>query len=100
MYLPLLNITFLASTNFYSLISQFLPLTDPLPPNTFSLGPEGFDLKDLRITISCLGFNVEIPVFLPGSLYPYLVPVQLFYNMFPSTFVVLEELPPSPEPSE
>lgn len=81
----------------YSLISQFPTLTNSLPPGNFTLDPEGFDLEDLRTTISGLGSFDEIHVFIPGALYPYSVPVQLFYNIFPPTSTVLEELPPTPE---
>lgn len=78
--------------DFYSLISELPPVTDLLPPGTFTLGPEGLDLEDLKTTISGLGSNVEIPVFFPDNLYPYSVPVQLFYNIFPPS-AVLEGLP-------
>lgn len=85
---------------YYSFITQFPLLTTPLPPNTFSLSSEGFDLKELRITISDLSPNSRISLFLPGARHPHFVPIQVFYNMFPLISARLEELSPSPTPSQ
>jgi len=66
-----------------TLITQFNQHTDPLPSGSYTIGPDQFDLSELKLIIETHDPDSIIPVFLPNSPYPYDVPVRFFYNLFP-----------------
>jgi len=75
-----------------TLISQFPQRVNPLPPDSYSIGPDNFDLAEIRTAISGQDPNFIVPVFLPTSPFPYDVPVRYFYNLFPPSTVRINEL--------
>jgi len=75
-----------------TLITQFNQHTDPLPSGLYIIGPDQFDLSELKLIIETQDPDSIIPVFLPNSPFPYDVPVRFFYNLFPPTTVIINEL--------
>jgi len=63
------------------LISQFPQRVTPLPPNSYFIGPDNFDLAEIRTAISGQDPDTIVPVFLPTSPFPYDVPV--LFQSFP-----------------
>jgi len=76
-----------------SLITQFPPHTDPLPSGLYTIGPDNFDLNEVREIITAQDPDSIIPVFLPNYPFPYDVPVRFFFNLFPSSTVSINEIP-------
>jgi len=74
-----------------TLIHQFPQRTVPLPPGSYSIGPDNFDLAEIRHVIGQYPDTI-IPIFLPTSPFPYEVPIRFFYNFFPPSTVILKEL--------
>jgi len=74
------------------LLQQFPQRVTPLPPDSYFIGPDNFDLSEIRTTISGQGPDTIIPVFLPNSPFPYEVPVRFFYNLFPPSTAFINEL--------
>jgi len=62
-----------------NLIRQFPQHFTPLPPGSYSIGPDDLDLSEIRSVISGQNPDTIIPVFLPLSPFPYQVPVRFFY---------------------
>lgn len=81
---------------FYFFCYLVSSLINPLSFDTFMLGLEGFDFKELRTMISSLRpilksqFFYLVPITLESTI---LIPSQLFYNTFPPFSAVLKELP-------
>jgi len=75
-----------------SLILQFPQRSTPLPPGSYSIGPDDFDLSEIRSVISGQNPNDIIPVFLPLSPFPYEVPIRFFYNLFPPSTAIIHEI--------
>jgi len=75
-----------------TLILQFSQRTIPLSPGSYSIGPDDFDLSEIRTTISGQDPDAIIPVFLPNSPFPHEVPVRFFYNLFPSSTAIIREI--------
>jgi len=75
-----------------NLILQFPQRTTPLPPGSYSIGPDNFDLFEIRSTISGQNPDFIISVFLPISPFPYDVPVRFFYNLFPPSTAIIREI--------
>jgi len=75
-----------------TLIFQFSQRTTPLPPSSYSIGPDDFNLSKIRSTISDQDPDTIIPVFLPISPFSYEVPVRFFYNLFPPLTATIHEI--------
>jgi len=75
-----------------NLILQFPQRTTPLPPGSYSIGPDDFDLSEIRSAISGQYPDVIIPVFLPLSPFPHEVPVRFFFNLFPPSTAIIHEI--------
>jgi len=65
-----------------TLILQFPQRITPLPPGFYFIGPDDFDLSEIRSTISCQDPNTIIPVFLPISPFPYEIPLSFSFIIF------------------
>jgi len=76
-----------------NLITQFIQHTDPLPSRSYTIGPDQLDLSELKLVIETQDPDSVIPVYLPNSFFPYDVPVRIFFNLFPPTAVIINELP-------
>jgi len=76
-----------------TLIQQFPQRDTPLPPDSYFIGPDNFDLSEIRTIISGQDPDAIIPVYLPNSPFPYEVPVRYFFNLFPPSTTRIEELP-------
>jgi len=74
-----------------NLILQFPQRTTPLPPGSYSIGHDDFDLFEIKFTISGQNPDSIISVFLPTSLFPY-VPVRFFYNLFPPSTAIIRAI--------
>jgi len=75
-----------------TLITQFPQHTDPLPPGAYTIGPDDFDLAEIREIIATQPPDYLILTYLPNSPFPYNVPVRFFYNLFPPSTVRINEL--------
>jgi len=75
-----------------TLLQQFPQRATPLPPDSYSIGPDDFDLTEIRHVISNQDPDTIIPVFLPNSPFPYEVPIRFFYNLFPPSTAFINEL--------
>jgi len=75
-----------------TLITQF-PRTDPLPSGAYTIESDDFDLVEIREIIATQDPDFLIPIFFPNSPFPYDVPVRFFFNLFPPTTVIINELP-------
>jgi len=64
-----------------TLIRQFPQRTTPLPPDSYFVGPDSFDLSEIRTIISGQDSDTIVPVFLPTSPFPYDVPVRFFLTI-------------------
>ncbi|XP_018338853.1 PREDICTED: sulfated surface glycoprotein 185-like [Trachymyrmex septentrionalis] len=66
-----------------SLISQFpRTTTASISQGAYTIGPYYFDPEKIRNAITGQNSTSCIPVFLPNSANPFLVPVEFFYNLF------------------
>jgi len=75
-----------------TLILQFPQRSAPLPPGSYTIGPDQFDLSEIRTTIAGQDPDIIIPIFLPNSPLPYEVPVRFFYNLFPPSTAIIREI--------
>jgi len=73
-----------------NLILQFFQRTTPLPPASYSIGSDDFDLSEIRSAISGQNSDAIIPVFLPLSPFPH--EVRFFYNLFPPSTAIIREV--------
>ncbi|KYN50589.1 hypothetical protein ALC57_09943, partial [Trachymyrmex cornetzi] len=80
------------SDSFESLIRQFPRTTEPIPEGTYTIGPHYFDPQEIRRAIAAIPLHSEITVFIPNSAYPYLIPVEFFFNLFPPSSATIREL--------
>jgi len=76
-----------------NLITQFPQRVAPVPPDSYFIGPDNFDLAQVRTAISGQDPDAIVPVFLPTSPFPYNVPVRFFFNLFPPSTIIIDELP-------
>jgi len=74
-----------------TLIRQFPQRITPLLPNSYFVGPDSFDLSEIRTIISSQDHDTII-LFLPISPFPYDVPVRFFFNLFPSSTITIDEI--------
>jgi len=74
------------------LIQQFPPRVTPLPPDSYSIGPDNVDLGEIRTIVSSQDPDAIIPVYLPNAPFPYDVPIRFFYNLFPPSTAQITEL--------
>jgi len=74
------------------LILQFPPRTSPVPPGSYTIGPDHFDLNEIRQVIVSQDPDSIIPVFLPNHPSPYNVPVRFFHNLFPPSTAIIKEI--------
>jgi len=77
-----------------TLITQFPQRTDLLPSGSYTIGPDDFDLIEIREIIATQDSDSLIPIFLPNSLFPYDIPVRFFYNLFPPSTITINEIQP------
>ncbi|KYQ54045.1 hypothetical protein ALC60_07047, partial [Trachymyrmex zeteki] len=77
---------------FDSVINRFDRTTDPLPPGTYTVGPDYFDPEEIRAAIAGQPPGILIPVFIHNSPYPYLVPIDLFNDLFPPSTIIIHEI--------
>ena len=83
----------LESDTFESLISQFPRVTTAsIPQGAYTIGPHYFDPREIRNAITGRSPTSNIPVFLPNSTHPILVPVRFFNNLFPPSSVSILEI--------
>ena len=83
----------LESDTFESLISQFPRVTTAsIPQGAYTIGPHYFDPQEIRNAITSQSPTSSIPVFLPTSIHPILVPVRFFNNLFPPSSVSVLEI--------
>ena len=83
----------LESDTFESLISQFPRVTTAsIPQGAYTIGPHYFDPQEIRNAITGRSPTSNIPVFLPNSTHPILVPVRFFNNLFPPSSVSIREV--------
>jgi len=75
-----------------TLITQFPQHFDPLPPGAYTIGPDNFDLTEIREVIATQPPDSLILIYLPNSPFPYNVPIRFFYNLFPPSTVNITEL--------
>jgi len=66
-----------------TLIRQFPQRTTLLPPDSYFIGPDSFDLSEIRTIILGQDLDTVIPVFLPTSPFPYDVLIRFFFNLPP-----------------
>jgi len=66
-----------------TLITQFPQRTDLFSSGAYTIGPDDFDLVEIREIIATQDPDSLIPIFLPNSPFPYDVPVRFFFNLFP-----------------
>jgi len=66
-----------------TLIRQFPQRTTPLLPDSYFVGPDSFDLSEIRIIISGQDSDTIIPVFLPTSPFLYDVLYDSFLTFSP-----------------
>jgi len=76
-----------------TLITQFPQRTVPLPSGSYTIGPDDFELTEIREIIATQDPDSLIPTYLPTSPFPYDVPVRFFYNLFPPSTIIINELP-------
>jgi len=77
-----------------TLIIQFPQRTDPLPSGSYTIGPDDFDLAEIREIVTTQDPDSLIPVYLSNSPFPYNVPVRFFYNLFPPSTITINEIIP------
>ncbi|XP_018307773.1 extensin-like [Mycetomoellerius zeteki] len=77
---------------FDSVINRFDRTTDPLPQGTYTIGPDYFDPEEIRAAIAEQPPGTHIPVFIPSSPFPYLVPIDLFNDLFPPSIIIIKEI--------
>jgi len=65
-----------------TLITQFPQRVTPLPPDSYSIGPDNFDLAEIRTAISGQDPDTIVPVFLLTSPFPYDVPISAIFSIF------------------
>jgi len=70
-----------------TLITQFPHRTDPLPPGSYTIGPDDFDPIEIRRIVATQDPDSIIPVFLPNSLF-----LMKSQYVFSSTFFLLQLL--------
>jgi len=75
-----------------TLITQFPHRINLPPPGSYTIGPDDFDLIEIRNVIAGQDPDSIIPVFLPNSPFPYDVPVRFFYNLFPPSTTRITEI--------
>jgi len=75
-----------------TLIRQIPQRVTSFPPDSYFIGPDNFDLSEIRTIISGQDPDTIVLVFLPISPFPYDVSVQFFFNLFSPSTVTIDKI--------